>query len=443
MKQHDEEQLKQVGQVIYSLPAAVRRELLESAARYLVAEGRGDQLSLLGLEADESGDLRETAATPVRYIIEQTQANIGYPKSQVSPGAGGNVKVEGTDSEGTGATPISALPFLNQVVHGDSLELLQQLPAKSVDVMITSPPYYKQRDYGGGLGNEGTIDAYVENLLNVFELCATAVKQTGSLFVNMGDKYEEGSLLLVPYLFAGKAVERTGVKLINVITWVKPNPEPRQYKRRLVSSTEPIFHFVKSDDYCYYPDHFLAQRDVVRSGVKAGNNVGKKYFELVEQSDLSEEQKKMAKEEIQQAIQEVKSGAIASFRMKIRGIHSEAYGGNEGGRKGHLRTKGFTIIRMYDRSMKRDVIECPILSIKALKHPAVYPEFLVQELLNLTTLPGDVVLDPFLGSGTTAVVAKRMKRHFIGFEINQEYCESAMARIGETTVQPTLTEFYV
>jgi len=391
-----------------------------------IAESNGSQPSLPELIDETSYKLDRTGAAPTS---KQTQLKSSRPFETM----------RGTKDR----MPVPVIPFLNQIVLGDSLELLRQLPAESIDAVITSPPYYKQRDYGGGLGNETTIDEYLENMLRVFELCVTAVKHSGSLFVNMGDKYEDGSLLLVPYLFAKKAVEKTGVKLINVITWAKSNPEPRQYKRRLVSSTEPIFHFVKSNHYHYHYDRFMAQRDVIRSKVKAGGHIGKKYFALVDQSDLTEEQKKLAKEEIQQAIQEVKSGAIASFRVKIKGIHSEAYGGHEGGRKNHLRTKGFTVIRMYDRSIKRDIIECPILSIKSLKHPAVYPEFLVQELLSLTTQPGDIVLDPFLGSGTTAVVAKKMGRYFIGFEINEKYCELATTRVAETIVQPALTEFYV
>jgi DNA modification methylase len=79
----------------------------------------------------------------------------------------------------------------------------------------------------------------------------------------------------------------------------------------------------------------------------------------------------------------------------------------------------------YDRAIKRDVIECPVIAVKSSNHPAVYPEFIVQELLNLTSQPNDVVLDPFIGSGTTAVVAKRMGRYYIGFEINPNYCEIA------------------
>jgi site-specific DNA-methyltransferase (adenine-specific) len=187
----------------------------------------------------------------------------------------------------------------------------------------------------------------------------------------------------------------------------------------------------------------MAHRDLVRQRVKAGNNIGKQYMELIEQSDLSPEQKQEARLALQQAIAEVQRGEIASFRMKIRGIHSEAYGGYEGGRKSHLKNKGFTIIRMYDRAIKRDVIECPVIAVKSPHHPAVYPEYLVQELLHLTTEVGDLVLDPFIGSGTTAVVAKRMGRRFIGFEINPDYCKLARRRVEETVVQPSLMELFV
>jgi len=342
------------------------------------------------------------------------------------------------------ATQQASIPFVDSIVEGDCRELMRQLPDACLDAVITSPPYYQQRDYGvGNIGNEPSLEAYIQNLLQVFEQCVRCLKPSGSIFFNIGDKYENGSLQLAPYLFANAAVQHTGVKLINIITWVKPNPEPRQYRRRLVNSTEPIFHFVKSDEYRYFYERFTAHRDLVRQRVKAGNNIGKQYLELIEQSDLSPEQKQEARLALQQAIAEVQRGEIASFRMKIRGIHSEAYGGYEGGRKSHLKNKGFTIIRMYDRAIKRDVIECPVIAVKSPNHPAVYPEYLVQELLNLTTEVGDLVLDPFIGSGTTAVVAKRMGRRFIGFEINPDYCELARRRVEETAVQPSLVELYV
>lgn len=333
--------------------------------------------------------------------------------------------------------------FLDHIVCGDSATILKDLPDETVNTVVTSPPYYRQRDYGGGIGLEPALDEYVNALLNVFFECVRVTKRDGSIFINIGDKYEDGSLLLAPYVFARKAVEKTKVKLINQITWLKPNPEPRQFKRRLVSSTEPIFHFVKDDNYKYYPEKFAIGLNAIRPQKNSGNQIGGKYFTLIDGSTLSEEQKLMAKQELREVIQEVRDGKIWSFRMKVRGIHSAAYGGYEGGRRDHIKMKGFTIIRMYDRPIKRDVIEAPILSLKYLKHPSIYPEIIVQECLNLTTQRGDVVLDPFVGSGTTAVVAKRMGRHYIGIEISNEYCEIAEDRIRKTLIEPDLIKFLV
>ncbi len=320
--------------------------------------------------------------------------------------------------------------FLNRIICGNNLELLGDIPDKSINLVITSPPYYKQRDYGEGIGNERTIKEYTENLCKVFRECVRVVKDDGSIVFNIGDKYENANLLLAPYRFAIEVLEKEPVKLANNITWVKLNPTPRQFKRRLVSSTEPFFHFVKSDNYYYDIDAFMNRAAINgQSNHKNNNNIGKSYFELIKKSSLSEEQKNMAKEELLEVIQEVKTGKIDSFRMKIRGIHSPPFGGQDGGRKIQLMKKGFTIIRIHGDALKRDVIESPVETIKGCKHPAIYPEYIIWELLNLLTRKGDVVLDPFMGSGTTAVACKKLGRNYIGFEINPDYCKYAEERI--------------
>lgn len=331
----------------------------------------------------------------------------------------------------------------DKVVNDDCINVLKNLPDDSINTIITSPPYFNQREYGEkGIGNENRVEDYVNNLVDIFAQCVRVTKKDGSIFFNIGDKYLDSSLMLVPYRFAMEAQKIPEVKLINQITWVKPNPQPRQFQRRLVNSTEPIFHFVKSNSYKYFPNKFMSGNGLDKKDRKAGNNIGKSYFGLIEKSDLTDEQKKMAVAELNEVIEEVKSGKIWSFRMKIKGIHSAAYGGYEGGRKEHIRVKGYTIIRMSDRTMKRDVIEAPILQLKYLGHPAAYPEVIVQECINLTTEKDDIILDPFLGSGTTAAVAKRMGRHFIGIELNKAFCESAAKRINETKVEPDLFEFF-
>ena len=335
--------------------------------------------------------------------------------------------------------------FINKIICGDCLDILRNVPNDSINTIVTSPPYYSQRDYkngvGNGIGNEISVEEYINALVSIFKECVRIIKKNGSIFFNIGDKYFKSSLLLVPYRFALEVSKLKSIYLINQITWVKPNPQPRQFKGRLVSSTEPIFHFTKSLKFKYFREKFMSGDNINRNNKNQGKNIGKKYFELIKKSELSDDQKETAYKELKEVINEVKSGNVWSFRMKIKGIHSAAYGGYEGGRKNHIKIKGFTIIRMYDRPMKKDVIEAPILSLKFINHPAVYPETIVQECLNLTTETNDVVLDPFIGSGTTAVVAKRRGRRFIGIDINEDYCKIAEQRVKETIIEPKLFDF--
>ena len=324
---------------------------------------------------------------------------------------------------------------LDQILCGDNQELIRKLPDDCIQLVITSPPYFQQRDYGGGMGNESHVDEYIDKLICLFQECVRVLRDDGNIVFNMGDKYQDSSLLLVPYRFALAATDLDFVRLVNEITWVKSNPTPRQFSRRLVSSTEPFFHFVKSDSYYYEPKSFLVQsQSTQKSKQKTHTNIGKRYFELIEESELSESEKSVARLELVEVIQEVKRGKTQSFRMKIRGIHAAPFGGQEGGRTMQLRNKGFTIIRIHGNKLKRDVIETPVAAVKGNKHPAIYPSDLIEEFLHLLTPPGSLVLDPFMGSGSTAIACKKLGRHYIGYDINSEYCEYARKSINDTEI---------
>ncbi len=323
---------------------------------------------------------------------------------------------------------------INKIYCGDCLEIIKTLPDNFVDVIITSPPYFQQREYGNiGIGNEDDVNDYINNLINIFNQCVRIVKKSGSIVFNVGDKYIKGSLLLVPYRFALEALKTKNIKLINEITWLKVNPVPKQDPRKLVSSKEPFFVFVKSNEYYFNKEAYFDFKDKYLSGKKkySSNDIGKKYFELIEKSNLTEKEKQLAQKELTDVIMEVRQGKLDSFRMKIRGFHALPYGGQEGGRKSQIDNKGFTIIKIYGRSMKKDIIESTVETVKGNFHPAVYPEFVVQELLKLLTKENDIVFDPFLGSATTAVVAKRMRRNYIGIEIFPEYVKYAEKRLLE------------
>lgn len=333
--------------------------------------------------------------------------------------------------------------YLNKIIHANCETTLKQLPDNSVDLVLTSPPYFQQREYGGGgIGNEQSIEQYIDNLMAIFKECVRVTKTTGSIVFNVGDKYIDGNLLLIPYRFALAVQSQTDVRLINELTWTKVNPTPKQDPRKLVSSKEPFFIFAKTAGYYFDKDGFMSHRDQLNGKKKDNSNsdIGKKYFDLLEQSDLSTEQKNLARKELSTVITQVKRGELDSFRMKIKGLHALPYGGQAGGRLTQIENNGFTIIKIHGKAIRKDVIESTVETIKGNFHPAVYPEFVVQEIIKLLSKDGDIVLDPFMGSGTTAVVAKRLQRNYIGIEIFEEYIKLAEERL-KTIQQPYLELF--
>ena len=103
---------------------------------------------------------------------------------------------------------------MNQILCGDNLKLIQQLPDCSIQLVITSPPYFQQRNYGSGMGNEENVNDYIETLLCLFRECVRVLTDDGNIVFNIGDKYQNSNLLLVPYRFALAAMDTSGVRLV-------------------------------------------------------------------------------------------------------------------------------------------------------------------------------------------------------------------------------------
>ena len=315
-----------------------------------------------------------------------------------------------------------------RVVCGDSREVVPRIAADSIDLVVTSPPYFQQREYTSpGLGNERTVHEYLDNILETLRGLARVVKPTGNIVYNMGDKIDGGGLRLVPYRFAIRAVDEVGLRLVNDITWVKSNPTPHQFARRLINSTEPFFHFAVSGDYYHDRSAFQPGKKARRG--KPTPKLGSRYRRLIDESNLSGEERESAHKALDQVISEVWDGSIHSFRMKIRGIHAPAYGGQDGGRKIHIELDGFTVIRISGEPMKKDVIESPVESIPGNGHPAVFPSRLIREIVRLLSPPGGKVLDPYMGSGSTMVAAIKEGRDCIGIDVIPKYCDMAVERI--------------
>ena len=140
------------------------------------------------------------------------------------------------------------------VYIGDVNKVLHLLPESIVDCVITSPPYWKQRDYRHSqqIGQECSYSEYIERLVNVFSEMKRVLKPTGIFFLNVGYKYQSKELLLIPELLAIE-LQKNGWTLLNKIIWFKPNAMPSSLNSRFSNVYEPIFLFVKKESkYNYY-----------------------------------------------------------------------------------------------------------------------------------------------------------------------------------------------
>lgn len=150
---------------------------------------------------------------------------------------------------------MEALNFSKPVLVfvGNALHILRDLPSGFVDTVITSPPYYKQRIYGHPqeIGQEGSVEEYVENLRKVFREVKRVLKKTGVLFLNIGDKYIEKRLQMVPEKVV-LSLMKDGWVLVNKVIWQKPNAMPSPFKRRLNNVYEPVFILVKEEGLPVY-----------------------------------------------------------------------------------------------------------------------------------------------------------------------------------------------
>ena len=200
-----------------------------------------------------------------------------------------------------------------RVICGDSSVELRKLEPRSIDLVVTSPPYFQQRKYAAeGQGNEETVVHYLENLLYVFAEVVKVMKPTGNIVYNLGDKIVDGSLQLIPCQFALRVLGDCKLRLVNDITWVKSNPTPHQFSRRLIASTEPFYHFALGSKYYYDRNSFMPADRKWRS--KPSNKLGLRYRQLINSSNLNEHERDSAHKALDEVIADVHEGKIHSFQ---------------------------------------------------------------------------------------------------------------------------------
>ena len=283
---------------------------------------------------------------------------------------------------------------MNTIFQGDSLEVLKKIEDCSVDMCVTSPPYFGLRDYGvdGQVGLEETPEQYVSVLVNIFDEVRRVLKNEGTFWLNIGDSYynyrpgnysdnrahsfggertdskkrgmpdspssckrgrmlqgvKEKELIGIPWKLAF-ALQKQGWYLRQDIIWNKPNPMPESVKDRCTKAHEYVFLLSKSPKY--YFNHEAIKEPTV-----------------------------------------------------------------DGGKERNKRSVWTVATKPYKGA-----------------HFAVFPKELIEPCILAGCPEGGIVLDPFFGSGTTGVVAQQSGRNFIGIELNPSYIELSKKRIGGKT----------
>jgi DNA modification methylase len=274
------------------------------------------------------------------------------------------------------------------VLHGDCLEQLRRLPSESVNCVVTSPPYFNQRDYAanGQIGIESTFDEYKENLVAVFREVRRVLRSGGTLWLNLGDKYENNQLLMTPAKIA-IALQENGWILRADIIWHKPNPMPESIKNRPTRSYEHLYLLTKTTKYFY---------DLMAIAEKAI------YAE-------------------QHANKTTSWGTNRKHPNKAN-VEKYAFTGNN-----HTTLEG-------GMRNKRDVWTIQTQPTD-FPHAAPFPEKLIEPCI-LAGCPKDgAVLDPFAGSGTTGAVALKLGRRAVLIELNADYVEIIKKRCSNLQVK--------
>lgn len=332
------------------------------------------------------------------------------------------------------------------LVQGDALAVLRSMPSNSIDVVMTSPPYWGKREYeNGGIGLESTHREYVQTLCTVFHELKRVLKPTGSFWLNLGDTYIDKGLVGVPWRVAFELTDNQGWILRNSIIWNKLKGGMDNSKDRLGNVHENVFHFVKEPRGYYYDAAAIRSKPrdvkVVNGAIVSGTGVtGVRYKRQIELStDLSLQEKAAAFAALDGMLADMRAGIASDFRMIIRGQQRTTHSDSPrlSGRAKELRDKGFYMLRYHPAGSKPfdvwDIV--PEDTQSRVSHFAPYPLDLCRTPLLATCPPDGIILDPFCGTGTTMLVAQEMGRRSIGIDLSHHYLLMAQKRLLENCVE--------
>lgn len=342
------------------------------------------------------------------------------------------------------AEALPSLPFIDPrpvptLIHGDARVVLAAMPKASIDMAMTSPPYWGHREYDEpGIGQESSPELYVQSLLAITAELHRVLKPSGSFWLNIGDTYRGKNLMGIPWRVALAMTDQQGWILRNDVVWHKVKGAPDNAKDKLRNVHEYVFHFAKRKSYYYDADAIRSNpknTKVVNGSIVSATGVsGVRYKRQIELSTyLTPKEKAAAMAALNGMLADLRAGKLADFRMIIRGQQRTTHSDQEkvSGRAKEMRDKGFYFLKYHPKGSKPsdvwDII--PEDTQNRENHFAPYPADLCRLPIVATCPPGGTVLDPFCGTGTSLIVARRLGRNSIGIDISKSYVELARQRI--------------
>jgi DNA modification methylase len=286
----------------------------------------------------------------------------------------------------------SQLPLadvINKIIQGDALSILKSLPDNLISCCVTSPPYFNVRDYkvDGQIGRESTVSEYIDKLIAVFNEVKRVLKKEGSLWVVIGDYYNDKCLACIPEHFAIKMIEN-GWILRNKIVYWKPNCMPSSVKDRFTIDWEYLYFFVKSQKY---------------------------YFETQYESMVSNM---------------TRNRKLPTFGgNKAAGYEQRIYSG-----------KVWSHVKARGKRIKRCVWKIPTQPYSG-GHYACFPEKLIETPIKAGSPMNGIILDPFAGTATTGIVALKNARKFICIELSRDYCKLAEEKLRPYLEQTLIPQY--
>ena len=347
---------------------------------------------------------------------------------------------------------------MNRIEFGDCRDTMRRWAADGVKVQtcVTSPPYFGLRDYGheGQIGLEQTPEEYITAMVEVFRCVKDVLADDGTLWLNIGDTYASGGrktrdpgqsklhpaftgeanattsfrpddgegvkpkdLIGIPWMLAF-ALRADGWYLRQDIIWHKPNPMPESVRDRCTKAHEYIFLLSKSERYFIDPDGMKepavkgAAGSEFHTGKTGEHQLGRASTKPRRAGNINPPKGAVAYSEGDE-FHRTKVGLLG-YAQRTREMPDEALG------KRNRRSVWTVATRPYKGA-----------------HFATFPPALIEPCILAGSRPGDIVLDPFMGSGTTAAVALKHGRQYLGCELNQEYGSLQEKRIAEAVEVPS------